>query len=271
VTSEELIKSGNSFVFRTFLVFLIVQLLILPQLPPSQRETNQIIGVEVSRLRRRRQDFQDNLKSVTYQMRAVRELVKIDSKTHFSDLRLESLPPGPRKVLQEGLIRQEKELLDSLATNAQQIVTLEKSKYSRELKIPATDVVLDEAKVRTYYASGLAFSLIVVAFFYRHPLLKSFGNNKDARPPFWAAPLAYGRYNLGFWACTRRNLMGLGLVLLVFELFIESSRRFAEFFVSGTFYVFNWSVGLVAAATYGVLLLEAIVSSNWSVSTPRRH
>jgi hypothetical protein len=266
MTSDELKKNGNSFVTRAFIVFLVVQFLILPPLPPSQRETNQILGVEVSRLKQRRLKLQDNLKSVDFLVRSDHDLPEgSGSSTILGDLNAEMLQYGRRKLTQHesDVTRLQKEILDALATNAQQIVTLEKAKYSREMKIPGTDVVLDEAKVRTYYASGLAIMLIALVFIYRRPLLKSIDNNRDALPPFWAAPLAYGKYGLGFWSCTIRNLLGLGLVLLIFELFLESSKRFAEFFVSGTFYVFNWSAGVIAVVTYCILFFRALFSSNW--------
>jgi hypothetical protein len=268
MTSEELIQSGNSFILRTSLVFLLVQLLILPQLPPNQKETNQIIGVEVSRLKQRRRGLETKLRDIELGLRALQTRSGIGYIVQSDDVQPNALVKERQTLLQQGLklSRQEKELSDNLAANAQQLVTLEKSKYSREIKIPATDVVLDEAKVRTYYASALVLSLIVLLFFHRLPLLKSIGGKNDPLPPFWAAPLAYGKYGLDFWACTIRNLLGLGLVLLVFELFLESSKKFPEFFVSAALYIFNWSVGIVTAIFYGVLLLRSIVSSTWGIS-----
>jgi hypothetical protein len=270
MTSEDLIKRGNSFVLRAFGVLLIVQLLILPQLPSDQRETNQIIGTEVSRLKSRRQTLQRRLNKVAAGMR-LQEMRFPRVPGDHGEVYPETMQSGRGASTSQvsDLTRQYAEVLDELAKNGQQIVTFEKSKYSRELKIPGTDAVLDEGRVRTYYASGLALTLIVLAFAYRKPVLKSIEGNKDASPPFWAAPIAYGKYDLSLRACMAKNLLGLGMVMLVFEFFLESTRRFAEFFVSWPVFVLNWFVGIVSAATYCVLLINALRTSDWKSSTQK--
>ena len=145
-----------------------------------------------------------------------------------------------------------------LRTNAEKIVLLAKSKYSRELKIPGTDTAIDESQIRLFYPIALGVWFLIWVFRFRNPLYRLLAKEEGARFPFWCAPLPYGKGH--FWPITGRNLVWLSSVGLLARLFLNSSQR-GEFYSSGIVFILNVTGGIIAAITCVVLISEVIWES----------
>jgi hypothetical protein len=183
------------------------------------------------------------------------------------------------------LYTRDQELKASLTALDKDWITLHQGRVSRKLKVPGTDLYIDEEDVKRFYALGLSL-LLILAIVHRKRVLHILGNlhisptttAPSARakppgaasasaetspypssPPFWTAPLPYGRYGLSGALTTVLNLAGLSAVGIIVVLFHQYAYR-DEFFRNALFALASAAIMLFCVGYYIWAVIGAVIA-----------
>jgi hypothetical protein len=267
--SSSLRADGDTFVFRAFLVVLIVNLLIFPELPKEKREFNQSIGNELRRVKTQRALLEMDLNSIDRWLKPNSFLLSDDFRGKPKCKILQSDPTYHFKDDRIGFLTTKKYLQTALEKNAEQIVALQKAKYVRQLQIPGAEATVEESEIRIFYPTGLAVILLIIVLRYRNPFLRSLGSQENVLPAIWAAPLPYGRYELSWWQCTWRNSVWFGLLAITASLMV-SALPYKELVSRIYLYVINALACLSILVVYLSLLVVELGRSRWRSTLGKR-